>query len=199
MTYYCDIPTSMIEGKMILDVGAGTGKTQLKSRHAQLFLDASKDGRYYGIDKQLREPPLLNIIEADVREVTLDMMLFDTVLVMHVLEHIPRKDWSEVIGKLKVCLKTGGYLVVACPYNEDPQRPRDPAHVVFNIIEDTMRIHLLDLDLRLYRATVKYPKRGSVRKIVWWFRQFLSGDRFVPLGLTRYSFITFWKKEFEEE
>ena len=191
--YYSDIPASLLQNKVILEVGAGSGKNQLRSRHKKLFEIANKYGYYLGLDNEPQEQRLLHIMEADIRDFTVFWRSVDTVLLMHCLEHIPIEDWPSVFAKLKEALRDGGVLVIACPYDEDPLRPRDQFHVVFNITLTTLEKYLPGI--RMFKANIKYPKRGNVRKMIWWLRQFFNGRRFVPLGLTRYSFIAFWRKE----
>ena len=192
--YYSDIPIQMLRNKRILEIGSGTGENQLRSRHYKIFIEQSLRGEYLGIDKDLNEHPLLSIIEADVRDFVI-VQQYDTILMMHCLEHIPEEDWVQVFNILIDSLKEGGWLIVACPYNEGSERPHSPDHVVFNINESVLSSYLPNV--QMFKSGIKYSKGRGGRKAIWWFRQFLNGERFVPLGMARHSFIAFWRKERE--
>lgn len=191
--YYNDIPTVMLENKRIFEVGSGYGKKQMSSRHAKIFDEASRRGQYFGIDLHLQQEPALNIIEGDIQTISLQSLSIDTILVMHCIEHISLEDWSAVFSKLTEALRVGGWLIVACPYNELPERSCSPEHVVFEINEDMLENYLSGV--RVFKSSIQYPKHIGIRKVIWWFRQFFTGQRVVPLGLTRHSCIAFWRKE----
>lgn len=196
MDYYSDIPEKILIGKRILDVGSGTGKNQLISRHCNIFLDASQNGLYLGVEKELRGIPWLFTIQEDIRNIVPYKNSFDTILLMHSLEHIPIVHWAGLFNKLKKILTPNGWIVIACPFDENILFKRDSEHVVSNITLNTLEEYLPNV--QIFRANVKYPKRGNLKSAVWWFRQFMSGVRYVPLGLTRYSFIAFWQNDEKE-
>ena len=190
--YYSDIPPSMLKNKRILEVGSGYGKNQLLSRHRDIFLHAD----YIGYDLFLQQKPLLNIVASDIRNVEFEKESFDVILIMHCIEHIPIEDWAKLLDKLVCALRVGGWFVIAAPYNESEKRPYDSRHIVFDINENMLAAYFPRI--RLYRSSIYYPRYTGVRKLIWWSRRFFRGDRVVPLGILRMSFIGFWKKEIEE-
>ena len=190
--YYSDIPPLMLKNKRILEVGSGYGKNQLLSRHKDIFLNAD----YIGYDLLLQQKPLLNIVESDIRNVEFEREEFDVILFMHCVEHIPIEDWAKLFDRLVYALRVGGWFVIAAPYNENSRRPCDPGHIVFDINENMLSSYLPRI--RMYRSSIRYPRYLGVRKLIWWLRRFLRGDRVVPLGVLRRSFIAFWRKEREQ-
>ncbi len=193
LDYYNDIPASLLKNKVIFEVGSGTGKNQLLSKHKEIFEKASLVNNYLGIDKYLTSRPLLNILEYDIREFLFYPNAVDTILMMHCLEHIEIKDWKRVLDKLISYLRPRGWLVIACPYDENINSKRDPDHVVFHITIKTLRKYLPKI--KMFKANINYSRKFGIKIGIWWLRQFLMGVRFLPFNILRYSFIAFWKKE----
>lgn len=188
--YYSDIPAYFLRDKDIFEIGAGNGTNQLFSRHADIF---RYDCSYFGIDKNRNDSPLLPILKKDILDMNVEYLEdnFDTVLMMHVLEHIREDQWKTVFDKINCLLRPGGWLVIAAPYNEPEDRPRDPEHMTFKITEEKLSQYLPSM--RMFRSSIKYPKKTGLKKIILWTYNWWRGKRDVPYGMTRYSFISFWR------
>ena len=138
-THYDAIPPQHLIGT-ILDVGCGDGSNQAKSRNYM----ALASNRYTGID-----------IEEDIFKYQPDTQ-FDTVLAIHVIEHIPLSRWPLMFRILKTWVKPGGRLIIGVPYMQSPdvyknyKGPENQRHVVFGIDETTINQYFGILDTVLY-------------------------------------------------
>lgn len=108
---YDKIPDEFMRGK-ILEIGARLGQYQLLSRHKRRFLIED----YHGIDIEF-EGGSLNIEKADILEWDTTEK-YDTILALDVIEHISYRDWLNLFEDMRRWLKTGGYLIISCPYKE---------------------------------------------------------------------------------
>jgi SAM-dependent methyltransferase len=155
---YSAIPKYLLRGT-ILDIGCGDCTSQLKSRHRERFISASKEGRYLGID--INPSSRLNTISKDLFTLS-TRRTYDLVLLVEVAEHINEVRWSEMFNIIRGLVSPNGSLIVSVPYKE----PRDSGmtnpndvcpHVVFGIDVKKMRSFLPN-------ATVSYHGRGTTPK-----------------------------------
>lgn len=95
----------------ILEVGCGEGKTRLLSKSARLVV---------GVDicptllRKARDLGNQENVQADARRLPLGAAVFDVVMALEVLEHVP--DWDEAVEEL---LRVARHrVVVTVPYQE---------------------------------------------------------------------------------
>ena len=157
--------------KSVLDVACGDGTNQYKSTNWKIIDKAIHEDRYTGID--IMHPPSpdgITYINIDLFDYEPEHQ-FDTVLAIHIIEHIELDRWPELFDKLKSWVKPNGYLIVGAPYGgshlkyENFKGPEPMRHVVFGIYEGLL--------LPYYPGRVKFERyRG-------------------PFGE---SFICYWRK-----
>ncbi len=142
-THYDAIPEELLLGET-LDVGCGDFSNQHKSRHSSLILFALAELRWCGID-----------VEQDLFKWETHT-LFDTVLAIHVIEHVPKEKWYMMFEKLCGWVKPGGSLVIGTPYRQSPnvykhfKGPENQRHVVFGIDEHTIQHFLRPVQVIRY-------------------------------------------------
>lgn len=128
-THYDAIPPSLLQG-CILDVGCGDGSNQQNSKNWPLLQHAT------GID-----------IEDDVLKWE-STQQYDTVLLIHVIEHIEQDLWKAAFERVKSWVKKNGWLVIGTPLKQDPRvyrhfkGPENQRHRVFNITHETLLPYL---------------------------------------------------------
>ena len=128
----------------ILDIGCGSGRTQVASRHSEWFNAMDKAGTYLGIDLDTFDVKALNNIVygfgiADMAPVP----VFDCMICINVLEHVPISEWDDVISKMRGCMTPGGILIINTPYKQGTKDyvhtyPPPKGHIVFDIDEMTI-------------------------------------------------------------
>ena len=170
--HYDDIPTYCL-GNTILDVGSSNGYGAVMSRHVTHFLS----NEYLGVDIQSFEDIYLPIIKTDIFDFKTECR-FDTILVLHILEHIDINRWPAFFKILKSLLDVGGHIVINVPFRELKKSSSTGAmeHKVLGITEEL----LLSPHL-----TFKFTRMGkTARRII--FRE--SGE-----GILRPSLRFIWR------
>jgi SAM-dependent methyltransferase len=148
-THYDAIPFHLLQGT-VLDVGCGDFENQRNSTNRKYILDALIDLRYVGID-------IAHGINIDFFDYE-PKAPFDTVLAIHVLEHIPISKWPEAFDKLKSLVAPYGYLVIGTPYRQSPNAykrfkgPENQRHVVFGIDEEMLGEYVKPALFHRYRG-----------------------------------------------
>ena len=128
-THYDAIPSTLLQGT-ILDVGCGDGSNQRISKNWPLLQHAT--GIDIDTDLFKYEPP----------------HLFDTVLAIHVIEHIDKEKWFCMFDRLCSWVKPNGYLIIGTPHKQDPRvyrkfkGPENQRHRVFDIDEELIESYL---------------------------------------------------------
>lgn len=143
--HYNEIPAFTL-GKKILDVGSSDGVGAFLSRYGRYFL--SND--YLGIDIQQFSKLWMPVVTTDLFDFETTEK-YDTILLLHVLEHIPLSKWHAVYNKYSKFVKSGGYIVVNVPYMESKQAENSceyQEHLVLNIDRRVLK-NFCDFD-RIY-------------------------------------------------
>lgn len=143
--HYDEIPEEYL-GFKILDVGSSNGYGAFSSIHKELL----KSREYLGIDIQQFDKIYLPIIKADIFEYETEIR-YDTILLLHVLEHIPLDQWEKLLTKLVSLLAPNGYLVVNVPFAEREHSATSDhmIHEVLNI-DETLLSQYWDFQKYLY-------------------------------------------------
>jgi len=168
ISHYDEIPDCCL-GWKILDVGSSNGYGAIQSRHRDVFYRRD----YVGVDIQRFTETFLPIIKCDIFKFDTDCK-FDTILLLHTLEHFALDRWEALFQKLDALLEPGGFLVVNVPFNQPayPARQRDHKGAMFHEVGNiTARLLSRYCDFQKYLYVGKHKKH----KIVI-FRE--SGERF---------------------
>lgn len=131
IAHYDEIPDYCM-GYKILDVGSSNGYGAINSRYRDWFYFQS----YLGIDIQRFEETFLPIIKGDIFQYETEVR-YDTILLLHVLEHMSLDQWGDLLSKLDSLLAPNGYLVVNVPFaeRENSGSKKYMIHQVLNIDE----------------------------------------------------------------
>lgn len=135
IAHYDEIPSFCI-GDRILDVGSSDGYGAAHSKHRDIFFDRE----YLGLDIQRFEGIYLPIIQGDIFKFETDCK-FDTILLLHALEHFPLDRWEVLFRKLDSLLVPGGFLVVNVPFNQPAyldSEERDPMFHEVGMITESL-------------------------------------------------------------
>lgn len=114
IAFYLD---SMSED-LILDLGCGEGFviSHFLDGRFVVGLDNSKDSLLTAKQKAKRSN--IDFIHADIAALPLKTASFDKITLLEVLEHLPEENHRTLCGEIDRILKTGGTLMVSCPYKE---------------------------------------------------------------------------------
>jgi 2-polyprenyl-3-methyl-5-hydroxy-6-metoxy-1,4-benzoquinol methylase len=140
-THYDAIPSHFLKGA-ILDVGCGDMSNQKNSKNWPYLVL----GDYTGID-----------IEEDIFNYETDQT-FDTVLAIHVIEHIELIKWPAMFERLCSWVTPGGHLIIGTPYMQSPsvyrnfKGPENQRHRVFRIDEKAIEYYLGEVGVIRYRG-----------------------------------------------
>ena len=147
-THYDAIPPALLTGT-VLDVGCGDWSNQTDSTNSDIILKGLIDLRYCGIDLTNEAGDLFDWEPKAP---------FDTVLAIHVIEHIPIEKWPLMFKRLISWVKPHGHLVIGVPCMQSPEvykhfkGPENMKHVVFGINETTINRYLDGLVFFRYRG-----------------------------------------------
>ena len=100
----------------ILEIGAGCGsftKNYYKSNFKNIFLTEKDEKNIFDLQKKFKKNSKIKISNLSVENIN---GKFDTILYLHVLEHI--KDDVQEIENAKKKLNEGGYLVIMVPAHQ---------------------------------------------------------------------------------
>ena len=100
----------------ILEIGAGCGsftKNYYKSNFKNIFLTEKDEKNIFDLQKKFKKNSNIKISNLSVENIN---DKFDTILYLHVLEHI--KDDLQEIENAKKKLNEGGYLVIMVPAHQ---------------------------------------------------------------------------------
>ena len=100
----------------ILEIGAGCGsftKNYYKSNFKNIFLTEKDEKNIFDLQKKFKKNSNIKISNLSVENIN---GKFDTILYLHVLEHI--KDDVQEIENAKKKLNEGGYLVIMVPAHQ---------------------------------------------------------------------------------
>jgi len=198
--YYDEIPESIFQGaSSILEIGSADGWNQVVSKHKDHFLK-----KYYvGIDPVEQENPFLPIIQEDALKCDTSET-FDLVLCIHVIEHVSLSQWNELFRRLIKWTRKGGYLVIACPYNEIwkgiSHTVAYSPHLVFGIKPDLLKQFLPDIKTILLGESLKSLYYEEGENWLWiltrHFRRLLTGNLYAYNWIPKARRIMgVWKKE----
>jgi SAM-dependent methyltransferase len=141
-----------LEPGRVLDVGCGRGQLlfQLRKRGWEVIgTELSEDSAEYA-----REVLKLDVRTADLHDLDLPADYFDTVILWHVLEHIP--DPAALLAEVRRILRPGGTLLVAVPnfgswearWGQDRWFHLDVPRHLNHFTPDALRGYLRDAGLR---------------------------------------------------
>ncbi|MHA1288810.1 MAG: class I SAM-dependent methyltransferase [Candidatus Thorarchaeota archaeon] len=138
--HYNEIPTYCI-GTRILDVGSSDCYGAYYSRHQSRFIL----GNYQGVDIQHFTHTYLPVVTCDIFDFT-SKTQFDTILLLHVLEHFGIEQWTPLLQKIDALLKPKGFMVVNVPLEERNRKEENITcsymlHKVSEIDEDLLIQH----------------------------------------------------------
>lgn len=108
---------SKLSGK-VLDIGFGYGYLEdiVYSRNLNLKLfgvDISK----YAVDR-MNKKKIGTFLVSSVYKIPFNDRYFDSILILDVLEHIPKRRTNEALREMYRLLKPGGVIIVSVPLNE---------------------------------------------------------------------------------
>jgi len=142
-THYDMIPTDLLHGT-ILDVGCGDGSNQRMSNHSDLL----QGEKYTGIDMIQGQ----NLLSFDTTQ------QYDTVLAIHVIEHVHVSQWPAMFERLQSWVAPHGTLVLGCPYDQSSAvyaqftGPENQRHRVFGITFNMLEEYITPLICRTYQG-----------------------------------------------
>lgn len=128
----------------VLDIGCGDGRTQVASKYGEWFKEMDEMGKYLGIDADtFPDKALKNIVYGTSITNVDEISMFDCVLCINVLEHIPVEEWDAVIEKMRGLTMPGGIVIINTPYLQGTKDyvhkyPPPKGHIVFDIDETTI-------------------------------------------------------------
>jgi ubiquinone/menaquinone biosynthesis C-methylase UbiE len=103
----------MVQGKRVLELGCGNGKTAaalLRAAGEVVAIDFSRRG-LEACRRTLPDPNLL-LVEADVRHLPFAEAAFDQVVAFHVLGHLLENERQAMVEEVRRVLRPGGVLMV---------------------------------------------------------------------------------------
>jgi len=157
----------------VLDIGCGDGRTQVASRHSDWFKKMDKAGKYLGIDLDTFDVKSLDNIVYDfgISDVEPEP-IFDCMLCINVLEHIPIEEWDGVVATMRSCMKSGGLLILNTPYKQGTKDyfhkyPPPVGHVVFDITGELLQSYMLGFELIDENINVSNTFDGDGVSLVW--------------------------------
>ena len=151
-THYDAIPAHLLTDT-VLDVGCGDGSNQRMSKNSYFLQNST------GID-----------IDTNLFNYEPDRQ-FDTVLAIHVIEHIPIEKWYMMFQRLTSWVTPHGHLVIGVPYMQSPEvykhftGPENMRHVVFGIDEAKIGQYFGVLDTMTFK---RYTGPYSQSLMVIW-------------------------------
>ena len=171
IVHYNEVPISCI-GNSVLDVGSSNSEGATKSIHGNHFLN----NEYLGIDVQKFEHTPLPVICCDIFDFHPDKQ-FDTILCLHVLEHIPIAQWPNFFTHLNTMLKNGGHIVVNVPYKCDgSSNSLGPMkHEVLQITETLLlRYWPFQNIFQIGKIPYRLIRRAHGENLLWVFGRFVT-------------------------
>lgn len=176
---YNEIPSEYLQGiKTILDVGCGNGANQIGSVHHRFFEDNNAFGHYTGIDVLSFPYVYLDIIIGDIIT-RKELLQYDVVIALHVLEHIEIEHWDFVCQKLLDATAPDGVLIIGVPYKETKEYSISPNHVVLNIDEDMLLSYFPEMTFKYFRYIIPFHQdgKGIVYSFLRYVKRKLFGSR----------------------
>jgi SAM-dependent methyltransferase len=116
--YFDIVPTEIYQGKLVLDVGCGTGRwTKYVSRNAGFVEAIDPSEAVFSAANLLADNRNTRISRASVDDIPFPDNSFDLVFSLGVLHHIP--DTEAAMQKCVAKVKRGGHFLVYLYYNLD--------------------------------------------------------------------------------
>lgn len=107
----------------VLDVGCGIGRNLEYLGNRAVGVDHNKDSIIFAQSRGF------NAVTTEELDKKYEKNSFDTLLMAHLLEHMPQKEGKELVSHYKQYLKPGGRVVVICP--QEMGFKHDDTHVEF--------------------------------------------------------------------
>lgn len=116
-----------IKNKKVLDIGCWTGQFE------QLAYKISKkmigiDPKVEAIEFARKRLPEVNFIVAKADKLPFSNSYFDTILLMDVLEHLPKRSEMSALNEISRVIKPGGTLIISTPNKHILSILLDPAY-----------------------------------------------------------------------
>lgn len=116
-----------IKGKIVLDIGCWTGQLErlaYKSAKKMFAIDSNPAA----ISFAKKSLPDVNFRVANANKLPFSNSYFDTVMLMDVIEHVPKGSEKEVFKQIHRVLKPGGNLILSTPHKHPLSILLDPAY-----------------------------------------------------------------------
>lgn len=134
-------------GSMVLEIGCGIGIiseyiSKLIGRKGILVAtDLSNNNIEYA--KKTVKRNNIRFKVADVLVENLPAEKFNYILLLDLIEHIPKKEHSKLIEKLVNCLRKGGLMIFTLPSPEYQEYLKEKQHETLQVVDETITIHEL--------------------------------------------------------
>lgn len=190
LSHYRDIPKYTI-GKKVLDIGSSNGEAAFKSGkfHGCMYL---------GIDCQIFETLYMPVVQADLFDFE-PCDTYDTILFLHVLEHVPLVYWENILSKYAGFLNPNGHIVVNVPYKDHSLGGAGyMKHVVLNIDEALLKGVWKFDSFKYGLSPVKFRANGEslFRAVLRAFYRIITRHPYSLLERKRVNLIAIWRNTF---
>lgn len=146
-----------VKNKIVLDVGCWTGQFE------KLAYKISK--KIVGIDPKAeaiklakKELPKVDFLIAGADKLPFSNSYFDTVLMMDVIEHLPKESEISVLKEIRRVIKPGGILIISTPNKHFLSILLDPAYFLIGHRHYGMK----EISKMLNEASFKIKKKRFV-------------------------------------
>jgi SAM-dependent methyltransferase len=104
----------------VLEVGCGAGVPVgaefIRNGHSYIGVDVSPRQ----VELATTHLPHGDFRLGDILDQTFEAEVFDAVVALYVITHVPREKWSTLIHNIREWLKVGGVLLVNVPHGDSP-------------------------------------------------------------------------------
>lgn len=146
-----------IKGKVVLDVGCWTGQfEQLAYKSAKKMVGI--DPKAEAIEFAKKYLPKVNFLVARADKLPFSNSYFDTILLLDVIEHLPKGSERMVLKEIIRVIKPGGTLIISTPNKHFLSILLDPAYFLIGHRHYSMK----EISKMLTEASFKIKKKRFV-------------------------------------